>query len=351
MSKETSKWLNTNTLIGFTEKRGTAWHYRSEDQGDLSNHYPGAIPMGDVSRRLFDWTADKLDLFVEFRGKWRGVPGMIALTASDTGDNLGIHTSGYEAKQYSEWLIETVGEFIGDDGNGVQISSAGLLKGRKVAWVQLEQPETVTTPEGVTFRPFVLTSTSLDGSLAFTINEAVTNTVCDNTMNAALSEGRANGSRFRLKATKNSPARKSEVKGVYATLLAVEDDFSKAVAELCATPVSSKQFGQFIELHVPMPSGEAGKAGITRATNKREALTQLWKADERVAPWTGTAWGVVQAVNTYQHHMNIIRNTTGVVDLSTLRAERNMLRAVKGEWATVDGDTLATLDKVLVAAR
>ncbi len=48
MSKESLQWLNTNTLIGCTDKRGTAWHWRSEEQGEQSNHYPGAIPVPDV---------------------------------------------------------------------------------------------------------------------------------------------------------------------------------------------------------------------------------------------------------------------------------------------------------------
>jgi len=55
VSQETMKWLNNNTLIGFTDKRGNAWHYRESDQGDESNHYPGAIPVDDVLRRLFNF--------------------------------------------------------------------------------------------------------------------------------------------------------------------------------------------------------------------------------------------------------------------------------------------------------
>jgi hypothetical protein len=43
------------TLIGFTSKRGNAWHYRQEDQGNEPNHYPDAIPMDDVLRRLFNF--------------------------------------------------------------------------------------------------------------------------------------------------------------------------------------------------------------------------------------------------------------------------------------------------------
>jgi len=33
MPKETFQWLNTMTLIGFTAKRGHAWHYRGSGQG------------------------------------------------------------------------------------------------------------------------------------------------------------------------------------------------------------------------------------------------------------------------------------------------------------------------------
>ena len=48
MSQETSQWLSTRTLIGFTDKRGNAWHYRAEEQGTEPNHYPLAVPAEDV---------------------------------------------------------------------------------------------------------------------------------------------------------------------------------------------------------------------------------------------------------------------------------------------------------------
>src|SRR4051812_45441513 len=53
----TTVHLNTNTLIGFTEKRGKAWHYRGVLKGDDSTHSPGAIPAADVRRRLLNWQA------------------------------------------------------------------------------------------------------------------------------------------------------------------------------------------------------------------------------------------------------------------------------------------------------
>ena len=35
------------------------------EQGELSNHYPGAIPVEDVESRLFYWQAESRQLAVE----------------------------------------------------------------------------------------------------------------------------------------------------------------------------------------------------------------------------------------------------------------------------------------------
>ena len=44
MSKESLTWLNTNTLIGFTDKRGNAWHWRAEEQGRRLQPLPRPDP-------------------------------------------------------------------------------------------------------------------------------------------------------------------------------------------------------------------------------------------------------------------------------------------------------------------
>jgi len=53
MSQETMEWLHTMTRIGFTEKRGAAWHGRA----DQPNHFPGAVPMSEVEG-LFSFTVE-----------------------------------------------------------------------------------------------------------------------------------------------------------------------------------------------------------------------------------------------------------------------------------------------------
>ena len=172
MSEETATWLNTMTLIGFTDRRGHAWHYRAERQGAEPNHYPGAIPVEDVRRRLFGWTVLEGDVCstatllsddgvatVTIRDPDRKAmlrpPG--ALGADDEGAILGIFKSGYKAHDYSQWLLEQVAEILDDE---LAIGSAGLLRGGALAWVSIEVPETITTPEGVAFRPHLLATTS-----------------------------------------------------------------------------------------------------------------------------------------------------------------------------------------------
>ena len=75
------------------------------------------------------------------------------------------------------------------------------------------------------------------------------------------------------------------------------------------------------------------------ADNKRDALNKLYRHDDRVAPWAGTAHGVLQAVNTYEHHEGTVRGAT--------RAERNMLRTVTGDFGVVDRQAWTQLTSVL----
>ena len=214
MSRETLQWLNTNTLIGFTDKRGHAWHWRAQEQNGTSNHYPGAIPITDVQDRLFHWTAESRRFAVELDAdletvthlsddgspkRWAVVPDKQAICRSDDGTVMGIFGPGYTRHQYREWLLTTVADLLDDD---LAISSAGLLRGGAIAWVEVSMPDTITTPQGVAFRPNLLATTSFDGSIATTYKRTVTDTVCDNTRELALSEA---GQEFKVKHSRQLP--------------------------------------------------------------------------------------------------------------------------------------------------
>jgi phage/plasmid-like protein (TIGR03299 family) len=351
MSHETLQYLNTNTLIGNTAQRGNAWHYRAELQGSEANHYPGPIPIADVRRRLFSWIGESRPVAVEVPAdimslthlgadgqpmRWAPLADRQAITRSDTHRVLGIFSTGYVRHQYDEWLLCTVGNILDDD---LCISSAGLLRGGAIAWVEVSVPETITTPEGVSFRPNLLATTSFDGSIATTFKRCVTDTVCDNTRGLALSE---NGQQYKIKHSRYSHLRLADTRAALAVVHTVADAFAAQVATLCQIEVNLPQWRAFLDQIVPLvdQNGQAlsGRA-FTLADHKRSALHALYTHDPRVAPWAGTAHGVLQAVNTYEHHENTVRGAT--------RADRNMLRTVTGDWDTLDQTSYQQLSQAL----
>jgi phage/plasmid-like protein (TIGR03299 family) len=340
MSAETYEWLNTLTLVGFTEKRGNAWHYREELQGDEPNHYVGAIPVEDVVRRLFNFTVVPTPIFrpvatINEDGvgtEYVEIPGKKAWAADDNGDVLGIFTDGYVGHQYQPWLLDEVAALLDDSYLG--IGSAGLLANRGRAWVSVEVPENIVTPEGVEFRPHLVAATSFDGSLSTTYKRTVTNVVCDNTLAAGLSE---KGQGLKIRHSKYSALKLADAREALAIVHSLGDEFSAEVARLCSWEVNDKQFSQHLDLMVPVPEDDGRSK--TGALKKREQLVKLYSSDDRVAPWAGTAWGVLQAHNTWAHHFSSVRGGVS-------RALRNQENAILGKTATLDATVLQQLELV-----
>lgn len=337
MSQESSQWLNTMTLIGFEEKRGKAWHWRAEDQGAESNHYPEGVPVDDVLRRLFSFQVIEAPLYIpDGKGGFSEIPGRKAMITDDTRDVLGVFKSGYLGHQYPEWLLDGPATLISTSKGDLGIGSAGLLKNRAVAWVSIEVPDSITTPEGIEFRPNLLAATSFDSSLATTYKRVVTAVVCDNTLAAGLSEG---GQIFRIKHSSGSGVKLAEAREALAIVHTIADDFAKEVTRLATWKVSTREFNLVLDAIVPIPEVPAGKTttrGFTLATNKQDELRRLYKSDVRVAPWKGTALGVLQAFNTYEHHLASRKG-------GAHRAQVNMLRAVDGTTAAADAQVLSVL--------
>lgn len=343
MSRETMEWLNSNVLVGFTDKRGPAWHGRKGD----ANHYPGAIPVEDVEKRLFDWEPEERKVYIEqprAASDWNKEGFYVAPKLDETRKAIvrgahvfGIFKQGYEMHLYRQWLLESVSTILDDD---LQIGTAGLLRQGGQAWVQVEVPETVSGPGGVKYRPFLLAATSLDGSLSSSYGRSVTNTVCDNTMAIAMGEG----DRLKFKHRKGEKGIVGKIEDVRQALdivFSAITDFDQQLDALLTTPIDDNQFHEILASQVPLPEDPkkaAGAYGI--ATRKREFIWDLYRFDERVAPWRGNAYGTWQAFNTYSQHESRLNKGTN-------RIEKNARMLVDGRQDKAD---FALLEKILVTA-
>jgi len=346
MSKETLEWLNSMTLIGFSGKRGKFWHYRESMQNGEPNHYEGAVPVDDIARRLFNFQLVERPLHVivpcgmdeATTTTADGMPAKLiviedrkAIMADDSTDVLGIFKGGYQVSQYTRALLDDM-EAIA--GHGAEFASAGLLQNRAVAWVQLEARETLTAC-GVQFRPYLMGVDSCNGSLARTYNKGNTVVGCDNTMAESLTSSLAI---FKLKHTKGAKFNADTVRDALGVLEEIGAEFTQSLEELTNWEVTDTQWERFLDEVCKFDADAKTTRSATIAQNKRDDLRNLWEDDERVTPWQGTAFGVLQAHNTWSQHVQTVRGAS--------RADRNMLNAITGASTKSDTDALRTLELV-----
>jgi phage/plasmid-like protein (TIGR03299 family) len=333
MTQETAEWIRDNFLRGYTTKLGTAWWAGHATNTIESNLYPEGIPVADVHRRLFHWDAVEADLTANILtpdavDSFPATPYK-AVVRPDTRRVLGVHRDSYMVHQYRDVLLDRVSEILDANQGDLGISCAMLLRGGAVGVVAVEMPDSVETPEGVTFRPRLLSYSSHDGSFASAYK--MTNQVveCDNTFATAI---RKPGESYRVRHTRNSEFRLQKARDALGIMFAARDAFADEVAALCSRKVTHGDFDNWLDAYTPLPKDGRGR---TLAETKRDKLSYMYKYDERVAPWAGTAFGVVQLANTYRQHEGIVRGA--------VRPERTMLAAMGRDGESQDQRALAAL--------
>lgn len=339
MSRETNEWLNQNILIGFEGRRGKAWWYRASNEGAEPNHYAEAIPMDDVQRRLFNWDPIEMPVAIpvvrngELTDEYLDVPDKKAVVPSDDPTHVfGIFSEGYVAHSYEEWLVKNVAHILDGD---LAISSAGLLKKRAVAWVEISVADTIHTNHGVDFRPNLLATTSLDGTVQTTYKRTCTMTVCDNTYGMAMAE---QGQTYKVKHSKYSALKKLDAIDALDIVHSMADDIAAELDALCEIDVTDEEFRKIVENVVPLDENGT-KQGIFLAERKRGELLKLWTSDDRVSRWQNTGFAAIQAFNTWAHHLKATRGDTQL-------AERNMLGAINGTFEKEDAKIVDVMRKL-----
>jgi phage/plasmid-like protein (TIGR03299 family) len=340
MSRESMEWLNTMTLQGFTSKRGHAWHYLESEQGAEPNHYPDAIPAADVQRRLFGW--EPVVARVKVSGRAGGQSFTIvdedrkAIVHPDTHEILGVVGKDYKVHGYQQWLVDNTKDIL--DAPELGIGSAGLLRKGAVAWVQIDMAETVQGPGGIEHRPYFLATTSLDGQMSTLYKPGTRLVVCDNTRDYAMRE---TGEQVKVRHRSRSLGQLTTIRERLGLLYQVTDEVNAELDELLNTPVSDRQWEQFVAAHIGRERPAEAGAGQTRWDNTHDQIDTIYRSDERAAPWQGTSFGALNAVSTFDQHE---RTTKGMSS-----PERHMTNVVSGTWDKEDARALRQLNLILAA--
>jgi phage/plasmid-like protein (TIGR03299 family) len=345
MSKETSEWLNTKIMVGNGLK---PWWF-NESLSDDGMLYSGAIPAADVVEKLFNFELEawKIKAYDPAKGMGRSFtdssrtaivrpPG--ALGPDDKGA-VGYYggATSYKIHQYRDWLLDNVATILGD---GVAISSAGLLAGGFEAFVSVSL-ESVQRHAGVEYLPTAYFATSGNGKLSTQGGACVTLPICDNTLGAGIGEAVHNGSQVKVRHSANSLTigTRDRFRSAFGLLTDAGDAFNRQVEVMTNTPVDADQWAAFKTAYAGDISELEGRAR-SFAETAHAALQARWEDhDPMVALWSGTAFGALQAANTYAHHDAIRRG--GLEG----RVSGNLREAITGGWTDHDDAVLTALLK------
>lgn len=303
----------------------------------VTKHFDGPVPMDALTNDLFAWSVYSLPLYADVYGQQVEIPGKSVNVRSDNAAILGVPSSKYAIHQYQDSLLKGVENIL---GGGLAVNAAGYTGNGRRAWVSVSLADTVTTAEGVEFLPHLIAYGSHDSTLPTGYKRSALNMVCNNMIGKMLRE-KSQFSEVKVKHTVNSAFHLESAQQALGILAETEDDFSRQIRELCEQEVLATQWDDFVTAYVPIGEGPR-TGGTVAAEEKRENLHALYKHDERCAPWAGTAWGVVQTVNTWERWESNVRKGE--------RDERNQDRDLTDFWNELDRSTLGTLNRVLVGA-
>jgi phage/plasmid-like protein (TIGR03299 family) len=325
MSKYSLDYLSTHTLVGDVEVNGMPWTANCLGV-DSTNHknsdgrkwlWDSAIPVKRAKEFLDGFAVESFesgfirplrdgDTGPQFL---MGDQWMTFVTDSDrqaVADSIRdrIHfvpKAGYVIHPFTETLLNRTARIVEESTGDLHIDSVGVLADGAEGWVSIATGDLLNTPEGVQFYPHVLASSSHSGTLATSLQAVQTMTVCDNTRTAALGEGRTNGTVTKARHSKRSEARlsadESEARTVLGLIETSSEEFTAQVKQLCEMTVTDVQWGKFLDTLAPV-SDDMAKGAITRAENFRDAVSDIYLRDARNI-WQGTAFGALQAVNTF----------------------------------------------------
>lgn len=364
-----AEWESGEILVGDVAKNGQPWWSPLVTPEFLESvTFDGPIPVGVVADRLFGWDAVPVNLtYSATVDDWSTattseqtfiVPNRSAWIRSDRPDVvLGLHSGnaedksgdvvkGYQSHGYRAWLLDNVSAILGDT---LHISSAGMLDNGAVAWVEVGSGDTLVSRIGdVKFRPYFLATTSLNGKVATTYARVCTIVVCENTWTTGVRETRGDGAQaVRVKHTSQSARQFSipDARSALGILERTADDMDAELSNLLNWSVSDSQWRKFLDAYAPIRrEGEVvngatvSKRAATMANTYRDRLTSLYANDVRVAPWKGTGFGVLQAVDTDARFGAIVRNVA--------RPERVMAETISGGYDSQRSDARRVLASV-----
>ena len=317
--------------------RQTPWHGLGVTTGKLMTSKEAM-----TLAKLDGWGVDVTPLTVVYPdGSTEQLSDKFATIRTDTNKMLGVVGDRYEVVQNEE-LFEFADTLV-DSGDALY-ESAGSLRDNKVIFLTLKLARPVKVAD-VDFEPLLNVTSSHDGSFAFRAGVSPTVIVCMNTLRLAIGDA---AHEYTIKHTMNVADRIAQARAALAISFDYYDGFELEIQKLIDTDLTKRKF-EALMLQL-VPDGKTELQG-KNAAGIREGIRAVYNADDAARPWQGSAWGMLNAVNTWELWESQIRQSPGDGNGDgksghLLRLERTATKFLRGNEAPLTQEAHKLLVKV-----
>lgn len=211
---------------------------------------------------------------------------------------LGVVGGRYKPVQNLE-AFDFVDELLGE---GVRYETAGSLVTGKRIWLLAKMPD--MTILGDTVIPFMCLTNSHDGFGSLKVCMTPVRVVCQNTLNAALSQAKR---MWNVRHTGNIGDKLASAKNTLGLAQKYMNALEQEAEELATIKIAPRDFKELRDTLFPITGDMSRRKEETQLLAQR-ALTQAWEMDD-MGNIHGTGWGFLNAVSDMSTHKEPGRKT------------------------------------------
>ena len=270
-----------------------AWH----QLGIVLEDYPN--PQKAFQCSGLDWEVKKEQLLLPSQNL---LTDRYAITRSSDNRILGYSGAKYEVYQNEkafEWVTPLV------DSGIWKIDAAGSLKMGEVCWILLKQDEYDFIP-GDTLKEYLLLTWAHNGHLTNIIQPTSIRVVCNNTLQASLS----NSNQVKIRHTSTIFQKMDYVQDLLKQSGESFENQRLAFEKMLGTTLTDSQLERFVDTQLPVPVKDG--RGKTLAKKKNETMKQMVfgaASGHKELGIINTAYGLYQAIVEANEHVFVNKNT------------------------------------------
>ena len=243
-----------------------------------------------------------------------------------TENNKVLHVASDSYTVVQPGVLYDLTEAILDVSDDVKWETGGTLSGGEVLWTlaKVDKPFFITKDPSPIF-PYVVASTTNNGTGGVKVANIQMRIVCRNTFNAAEYESQDSGREFTFRHTRHVAQRIEEAKQVLAGATRQAKAFAELGEELAKVAFTDKAIAAFVEEFIPEPPGgvtsERVKANIAEA---RALVTNLFNSKTVDPAIRNTGYGAVMVGIEYLQYLR--KGRGGNTPTTSTYLNRTLLR-------------------------